>query len=644
MEREIILADNAGFCFGVQRAVDTALKHSGKESIHTIGQLIHNNDVVERLKNQNIFPINLDEVDTLNSGNTIIIRSHGVSENIYNILKDKKLNVIDATCPYVSNIHKKVKKYVALGYKIVIVGDLEHPEVIGINGWCDNSAIISKDGTNLINIPNKVCVVAQTTEKQENWIKVLDIIIRISKDIVALNTICSATEARQKSAEKLSKAVDVMVVIGGRHSSNTTKLYEICKNNCKNTILVENSTEIPDNIVKSKEFIKFGVTAGASTPDWVIKEAIKKMFNNEEMTMDDVMQMFDDNNVQIIVGDKIKGKVVSITEDGVYLNIQYKAEAFLPKAETTLTGNATLNDIFKIDDVIEAKILNRKNEEGNVVVSIVEIKKDGVSRELTLAFENKTLINVTISAVVKGGVISLYKDVIRIFIPASQISNTHIQDLNTCVGESFDVELLEFESKFGKLKAVASRKAVLKKAKEEKSEEAFKTIEPNTIVEGEVKRTTDFGAFIEVNGVDGLAHISEIAWGKLNKVTDAINVGDKVKVFVISVDRENKKLSLSIKRTIENPWNNVEEKYPVGSTVIGKVARFAPFGAFVELEAGVDGLVHISQISYNRVNKVEEVLTIGEEIKAVIIATSGEKRKIELSIKEVNPIDVTITE
>jgi len=275
----ITLAESAGFCFGVKRAVDTALeiKEKCNNKIYTLGPLIHNNDVVNFLKKNLIYPIELEDIKSLDEHDTIIIRSHGVSEETLNILNKTNLNIIDATCPYVENIHKKVKKYYDLGYHIIIVGDKDHPEVIGINGWCNDSAVILKSGMNIGNISSKVCVVAQTTERQVTWENVLNGIIKTSKEIVAFNTICSATEVRQKSAEELSKKVDVMVVIGGFNSSNTTKLYEICKKNCESTIHVENLLGIPDEFIKDKNVKSIGVTAGASTPDWIIKEAILKM-------------------------------------------------------------------------------------------------------------------------------------------------------------------------------------------------------------------------------------------------------------------------------------------------------------------------------------------------------------------------------
>lgn len=274
--KEIILADNSGFCFGVKRAIDEAIKHQKEEGrkIYTLGPLIHNNDAVKYLEENNVFAVSLDEIDNLEKGEVILIRSHGVSEAVLNTLESHGLKVIDATCPFVTNIQKKVRKHKDEGYSIIIMGDKDHPEVVGINGWCYDSAIISKNGDLPDKLPRKVCVVSQTTEKQENWNKTLSKVTSMSKEILAFNTICSATEVRQESADKLSKEVDAMIVIGGKNSSNTTKLYEICKHNCDNTIHIENVKELDKEFITDSKINKIGVTAGASTPDWIIQEVL----------------------------------------------------------------------------------------------------------------------------------------------------------------------------------------------------------------------------------------------------------------------------------------------------------------------------------------------------------------------------------
>lgn len=636
---KVILADKAGFCFGVKRAVDEAIVVQKKynKRIYTLGPLIHNSDVVDYLKVNNIYPIELDDITRLQQDDVVIIRSHGVPESVFNLLQNRLITVIDATCPYVSNIQKKVKKYFEQGYAVLIVGDENHPEVIGINGWCDNKAIISKDASNLDTLPNKLCVVSQTTEKQLNWERVLSIVVKKCKEFVAFNTICSATEFRQKSAEEISKNVDMMIVLGGRNSSNTTKLYEICKSNCLNTIHVENSGEIPDDIINLNKIKTIGVTAGASTPDWIIKEAISKMSDNKEPEMNEQLAYMEQNDKQVVVGQVLKARVISVNEKEAFLNIGYKADGILPKGEVTKDENTKLTDLIHVDDEIQVKIIKRKNEDGYVVLSHREIERENTYKELREVYANGEPINVVVKDVVKGGLVSSYKG-IRVFVPASHIELQHVQDLSQYVNKELQVKIIEFKEERNHTRIVASRRDLLKGDKEKKDSEIWNSLVKDTIVDGEVKRLTDFGAFVDVQGVDGLLHVSQISWGRIEKASNVLSVGDKVKVYILDVDKEKKKLSLSIKKLIEDPWSNADIKYPVGSIVLGRVARFANFGAFIELEPGIDALVHISQISNKRINKPEDALNIGDEVKAKILDVDKENMKIGLSIKEVDEL------
>ncbi|OFI07767.1 hypothetical protein CLOACE_01150 [Clostridium acetireducens DSM 10703] len=648
----ITLAEKAGFCFGVKRAVDTALNTKKKYNtkIYTLGPLIHNNDAVNYLKDNNIYPIEMDKLDTLKEGDIVIIRSHGVSYQTLEMLKNKKLTIVNATCPFVSNIQQIVKKYYDLKYKIVIVGDKFHPEVIGINGWCNNEAIISKNGDNIsLKNLNKICVVCQTTEKKENWEKVLCKIVKTSKEIVAFNTICSATDERQLAASILSKKSDLMVVIGGKNSSNTTKLYEICKDNCSNTIHIENAKEIPKYIKNYNNINQVGITAGASTPDWIIKEAILKMNNenNQELTEQQkyMEEYMNENEISIVVGKTISGEVIQLDDNSALIDIKDKKEALLPLKEITKEPDAKISDLVNVGDKVEAKIIKRRNENGQVVLSIIELKREEINKkreevykELKEALDNKTTIEVEVTKVVNGGLVSNYKDV-RVFIPASHIELSHVDDLELYLNKKLNVKIIELVigKKFNRI--VASRRSILKSEKLEKEKAAWDCIQKDTIVEGEVKRLTNFGAFVDINGVDGLLHVSEISWGRVEKPEDVLEIGQKIKVYIIDVDKENRKLSLSIKKATENPWNNVDIKYPLGNIVLGKVVRFANFGAFVELEPGVDALVHISEISSDRINKPSDVLKVGQQIKAKIIDVNKEDKKIGLSIKEVASIE-----
>ena len=634
--KKVILADSAGFCFGVKRAVDTALniKEKYNNEIYTLGPLIHNNDVVDFLKENSIFPIELNNITSLKENDTIIIRSHGVSEETLNVLKKNGLNIIDATCPYVENIHKKVKKYYDLGYGIIIVGDKDHPEVIGINGWCNDSAVILKNGMEPFDISNKVCVVSQTTERQATWEVVLDEVIKTSKEIVAFNTICKATEVRQKSAEQLSKEVDAMIVIGGFNSSNTTKLYEICKKNCENTVHVENVLGIPDEFIKNKHIKSIGVTAGASTPDWIIKEAILKMNDDTYLNENEQLTFMERNDVQIIVGRVIKGEIISVNEKEAFVNIGYKADGYLPKKEVTRDESIKLDSVLKIGDIIDVKIINRKDDEGNIVLSTIEMETEEASKLLREAFESKKPISVVVKKAVNGGLICSLKG-LRVFVPASHLELSHVENLEVYLGRELQVTIIEFDDTNRNVKIVGSRRLLLQKEVEVKQMEVWNILEKDQIVEGTVRRLTDFGAFVSVKGVDGLLHASEISWAKVNKPSNYLNIGDVIKVYILDIDKENKRLSLSLKRLSKNPWIGLLDRYPVDSIVPCKVVRFTNFGAFVELEPGVDGLIHISEISHKKIDKISDVLQIGQEVKTKILEINEETKKISLSIKQV---------
>ncbi len=635
---EVLLAEKAGFCFGVKRAVDEAVRLREKydKPIHTLGPLIHNNDVVKSLEEKGIFPITLEEALKLKENDVVVIRSHGVGKKVIEDLNAIGVIIENGTCPYVKNIQQKVEEYYNKGYNIIIVGDESHPEVIGINGWCNDSAIISKDGSNIDEISRKVCVVSQTTEKQSNWEKVLGKVISLSKEVVAFNTICNATEERQGSADELSKEVDMMIVLGGFNSSNTTKLYEICKKNCENTYHAEKLDSLLLNMIRNDKINKIGITAGASTPEYVIEEAINKMKKQNNISQEDMdlYAQYSNDTTNISVGGILEGEVFKVNEKEAYLTIGAKSEAIIP-AEEFSREDTPLTEQVKVGDVIKAKVINRKNTDGLVVLSRVEVLKAAQQQELKAAFENGTVLNVQVKEVVKGGLVALFKGE-RIFIPASHVELSRVADLSKYIGETMDVKVIEFSRDRNRVKIVGSRRELLEKDNEAKKEATWASLTQGAVMEGTVKRLAAFGAFVEVGGIDGLLHSSEMSWNKINNPSKLYKVGDVIKVVVLEADKENNKLALSVKSLNENPWNNIETKYPVGNVVVGKVARFAPFGAFVELEEGVDGLVHISQITKERVEKVENVLKIGETIKAVITQVDGENKKIGLSIKDVD--------
>lgn len=638
--KDIRLADEAGFCFGVKRAVDITVSNKtlNDKGIYTLGPLIHNNDVVKKLENQDIKSIDIENIDKLDEKDTIIIRSHGVKPEVMELLNKKNLNIIDATCPYVTTIQKKVEKYSSEGYNIIIVGDKNHPEVIGINGFCKDSAIISKDGSNIPKLKGKTCIVCQTTEKQENFNKVLNVVQSKCEDVVALNTICSATDVRQKAADKLSKEVDAMIVIGGKNSSNTRKLYEICKNNCEKTFHIENVTQLSEEL-RNNNYKIIGVTAGASTPNWAIEEVIKKMqdINEKEVCMDEQLRFMEENELEIYTGKVISGEIISINKKEAFINLNYKNDGVLPISEVSSENDVDLTDILKIGDIVKCKVIKVKDSDGNVVLSTKELEREEGYKVLKNAFENKEILKVKVKEDVKGGFICNFKG-IKVFLPSSLARTSSNEDVKVLIGTEIDVHIIEFSKVKNNTKIVVSRRSVVEERRSKLQEEAWKDINKDTVVEGVVKRINDFGAFVEVNGIDGLLHISEISWGKVQSVKSKLKIGDNISVYVLEADKENNKLSLSLKRLSENPWNNIEEKYPVGTIVLGKVIRFAKFGAFVELEPGVDALLHISQISHNRVENVADVLKLDDSIKVKILEVDPEKKKISISTKDLMEI------
>ena len=637
--RKVKLAKNAGFCFGVQRAVEEAIRIQKEymKKVYTLGPLIHNNDVVKYLEEHHIFAIDLKDIDTLKKGDVIVIRSHGVAKNILELLESKELVVLNATCPFVSNIQKKVDKFSSEGYDIIILGDKNHPEVIGINGWCKNKAIIT-DGKSPLptNLPKgKICVVAQTTEKLENWNKTIENLKNVQvEELVTYNTICSATNVRQESVEKLSKEVDAMIVIGGKNSSNTTKLYEIAKSNCKNTIHIENSSELPEEYINNLNFKKIGITAGASTPDWIIREVINIM-QDENIKNDEQAKLMEEIDKTISIGYEIEGEILYKNNDGIVVSIVGNGrDGVIPYKELTAKEDpkefaAKLN----IGDKIKAKVVKLKDEDNNVVLSRIEYEKKEAFEELEKLFNEGTVFDVTISEARDKGLVAYYKGV-RIFIPASQIDVKYIANKEDFKNMTIPVKLIEFVQG-NPSKIIASRRVILEEEVAKKEEEAWANLHVGDVVKGEIKRFTNFGAFAEVNGIDGLIHLSQISWNHVKKAEDYLKKGDIVDLKIIDLDKEAKELSLSIKALTPEPWSNVEEKYPVDSIVLGKVVRINDFGAFVELEPGVDGLVHISKISHERIENPAQVLEVGQEIKAKILSVDAEKKRISLSMKDI---------
>ena len=625
---EIILAKSAGFCFGVKRAVDYAYSKAGKGDIYTYGPIIHNKEVTCDLDKKGVRVI--ENLDDVKSGE-VIIRSHGVPPSVYEALEKRSIEYTDCTCPFVKKIHNIVKDNYNKGKRIIIVGNKSHPEIIGINGWCQNSAITinSLDEAENAQLEKEVdyALVVQTTFQTDVFESIITCLNKKSDNIEIFRTICSATGDRQKEAVEIAKVVDQMIVLGDKSSSNTRKLYEISKKYCKNVYLCERICDL--ELQKIKNNGTMGIIAGASTPSVIIKEAVNAMSEMENKSFE---EMLDSSLVTLRTGQIVKGKVISVSATGeVAVDLGYKSDGIIARSEFSDDVNVEPADVVKPGDEIEVFVVRVNDGDGNVQLSKKKVDADKNYVVIEEAFNNGTPVRGKVTEQVKGGLIAIVNGA-RVFVPSSQISNRYVEDLSSFIGKEFDFEVLEFDK--SKRRIVVGRKTLAQKEIDAKRAEVFSAIKVGDKINGKVSRIVEFGAFVDLGGVDGLIHISEMSWGRVKKVTDVLSVGDDVTVTVLDVNPEKGKISLSLKDLNADPWKDAATKYAIGNVVTGKVVRMVPFGAFVELEEGVDGLVHISQIAYKHVEKPEDELTIGQEIQAKVTELDLDAKKISLSIKE----------
>ena len=619
------IAESAGFCFGVKRAVDTVYQQIDKQdTVYTFGPIIHNEEVVNDLDKKGVKVINnLEELNDKTKG-TIIIRSHGVSKEVQEEIEKSNLTVVDATCPFVKKIHRVVAKESEAGRHIVIIGNPNHPEVIGILGWSKVPVTVIEsieDANNFnLEIEKKLCIVAQTTFSYKKFKDLVEIISKKGYDILVLNTICNATEERQTEARELASQSDAMIVIGGKNSSNTQKLYEICKEECEDTYYIQTLSDLDLNQFKS--FRSVGITAGASTPNNIIKEVHTTM---SEMSFE---QLLEESLVTIHNGEVVEGSVIDVKEDEIILNIGYKADGIITRSEYTNTPNVDLTTVVSVGDTMQAKVLKVNDGEGQVLLTYKRLAAEKGNKRLEEAFNNKEVLTAKVAAVLDGG-LSVVIDEARIFIPASLVSDSYEKNLEKYAGQEIEFVISEFNPR--RRRIIGDRKQLFVAKKKELQKELFEKISVGMTVEGTVKNVTDFGAFIDLGGADGLLHISEMSWGRVENPKKVFKVGDTVKVLIKEIDGE--KIALSLKFDNTNPWISAAEKYAVGAEVTGKVARMTDFGAFVELEAGVDALLHVSQISKEHVEKPADVLKVGQEIKAKVVDFNNDDKKISLSMK-----------
>ena len=637
--KEIIRAENSGFCFGVKQAMEKTeeqirIKESGgtEGRIFTCGPLIHNTLVTDDLASRGVGIISGPEEAA--AGDVVIVRSHGEAKSFFDKVEGTGIKVVDATCPFVKKIHVLAADAYNQGKKIIIVGDKNHPEVKGINGWCENSAVIVNSAEEAEDvIGGNYLLVCQTTIKKELLDEVTAVLEKNGVDFKVRNTICNATTQRQKSCSQLAAQCDAMVVIGGRDSSNTRKLYQIAKKVCKNSIFVEKIEDLP--LHEIKKYNKIGVAAGASTPECVIKEVIATMSEHitemNEMNMMDLMDDIEKSLRLPRIGETVNGKVHQVTEKEIIVNMGCKKDGVIPKDEVTLEGDQKLADLFKEGDEIQAKVIKTDDGDGVILLSKKKLEVNAHWNEINEALENKSILNVKVVKQVNGGVIAAYKEVSG-FIPLSQLSDKFVENAEEFMGKELAVRVTRVDQKKGR--AVFSHKVILAEEKQKKVDEIWNGLNVDDVVEGKVMRFTDYGAFVDLGGIDGLLHISEISWGKLKHPQEVLAIGDTVKVKILSMNAEKGKISLGLKQTQPEPWTVIEENYQVGQVVSGKVVQIKEYGAFIELEPGLDGLVHISEVAHKRVTDIAEELTIGQTVDAKILEIDTERKRISLSIKQ----------
>ena len=629
------IAKSAGFCFGVSRAVDLVEKAAAEgKNVVTLGPIIHNRHVVDRFKNLGVGVIGRPEEAM--AGQTVIIRSHGVARDVVNRLEEQGVQIIDATCPFVKRIHNLVSQAEAEGRLPVIIGTRSHPEVEGIAGWCSRCEIFEnaqelqswlEEDENRKNIP--VTMVSQTTSTEKIWVSCEKIVKKYLSYPKINDTICRATELRQTEAAQLSETCQAMVVVGDLTSSNTGRLAMICREHCGKVYLVDNASEL-----KPEDFqgvTDVGITAGASTPAWIIKEVNKTMSEIiNETLQEDFATLLEQSIKTLNTGDKVMGTVTGIGNTEVQVDLGTKHAGYIPYDEVSADPSVKPEDILHVGDEIEVFVVRVNDQEGTVQLSKKKLDGMKVWDDMAAWAEEKTTIEGVISEENKGGLVCNVKG-IRVFIPASQSGIAKGGDMAGMVGKTVQLKITEVNR--ARRRVIGSIRAVSSEARKANQEKIWAEIENGKKYHGTVKSLTSYGAFVDIGGVDGMVHVSELSWNRIKTPGDVVKVGDEIDVYVISFDPEKKKISLGYKTAEMNPWNQFMTNYAIGDVVDAKIVKLMTFGAFAEILPGVDGLIHISQIADKRIGKPEDVLAEGQDVKVKITDVDAENKRISLSIR-----------
>ena len=646
---KITLAETAGFCFGVDRAVNMVYELLEKgEKVCTLGPIIHNPQLVEELRVKGVRIV--ESPEEVDENETLVIRSHGVGKAVIDFATNKGIKIADATCPFVSKIHKIVSEKSEQGYVTVIAGDSEHQEVKGIVGHCFGENFVIADEIELEKLltengdfaEKKVIFVSQTTFNAKKWGEMQKKLKKVCTNAEIFDTICNATSNRQKEADMLSRQNDCIVVIGGRHSSNTAKLFDVCQKNCSRTFLIETARELPNLEICENDSV--GVVAGASTPAGIIKEVIKTMSENlqpveEQMEVKESVQksfeeMTDEEafeaSLSSLTGDqKVEGTVIAVNPTEITVDIGRGVTGYVTAAEYSSDPDAKIMDEVKVNDKMNLIIMKISDQEGTAMLS--KRRYDAIAGwdNIVAAKESGEIMNGFVKEIIKGGVVA-YANNVRVFIPASQATLSRNDSLEDLKGKEVSFRIIEIGR--GR-RAVGSIRSVLIEEKKAKEAKVWENIAVGDRFTGTVKSLTSYGAFVDIGGVDGMVHISELSWARIKNPSEVVLVGDTVEVYVKAIDADKKKISLGYKKEEENPWVIFQNNYNVDDVVKVTIVSMTTYGAFARIISGIDGLIHISQIANKHIAKPQDELTVGQEVEAKITAIDFDKKRVSLSIR-----------
>ncbi len=608
---------------------------NGKDVISTLGPIIHNPDVIKDLENNGVYSVN--NVKDLPKNSTVIIRSHGVGKSVYSELEESGINYKDATCPFVSKIHKIVNEKSSDGYEILIAGEKSHPEVVAITGHCKKtphffsnlyelSQILVK---NINFIEKKVAIVAQTTYNSRIWDKCILLLNETVPNAEIFNTICDATEKRQAEALKLAKNSDIMIIVGGYESSNTKKLFDICSQICT-SYHIENKSQL--YTIDFNDAKNIGISAGASTPAYIIKEVgttMSEIIKNKEEEFN-FEEAIEQSLKKIYTGNRVKGYITSVNSNEVIVDIGTKHTGYIPMAELSDNPNVKPSDILSVGDEIDLIVIKINDAEGIVTLSKKKVDAMVGFEKVMKAKETEEILTGIVTNVVKGGILVSYNEV-KVFIPASQATMRRDENIEDLAKKTVEFKIIEVNEH--RSRAVGSIRAVLKDRKAVQETAFFESTEEGATLVGEVKSITDYGVFVDLGGVDGLIRKTDLTWNRIKKPSDIVSIGDKIEVTVKEIDRETKKVSLIYKKEADNPWEIFKTQYEIGSVATVKVVSVTTFGAFAEIIPGVDGLIHISQIANQRINNVADLLKVDQVVEAKITEIDYDKQRISLSMR-----------